>query len=134
MGIFGGALAGGAIGAGAGAILGAAAAAGTAVGGSLAAGGAFAGSAAVVGGAAVAGGVAVGIGAVAGVVSGLVAFKPHTSNKRKSNWDKHSGRRSGAPEKKDSRMKYKKPKRKSKGFLPLVFSIWEIFENLLDWE
>lgn len=69
---------GGAIGAGAGALLGAAAAAGTAVGGSLAAGGAFAGSAAVVGGSAVAGGAAVGIGVAAGVgalVLGNILFE-----------------------------------------------------------
>ena len=32
--------------------------------------------------------------------------KAHTKNPRKSNWDKHSGTRSGGREKKDDNMKY----------------------------
>ena len=130
LGVFGGALAGGALGAGAGALVGGAAAAGTAIGGSLATGGAFAGGAAVAGTALVGAGVVAGVGALAGIVE----FREHTKNKRKSNWDKHSGTRSGGPEKKDSRMKYKKWKRNSKGLIPFLFSIWDLVEDLIGGE
>ena len=130
LGVFGGALAGGALGAGAGALVGGAAAAGTAIGGSLATGSAFAGGAAVAGTALVGAGVVAGVGALAGIVE----FREHTKNKRKSNWDKHSGTRSGGPEKKDSRMKYKKWKRNSKGLIPFLFSIWDLVEDLIGGE
>lgn len=57
-------------------------------------------------------------------------FKEHTSNKRKSNWDKHSGPRSGGPEKKDPRMPYQKWKRPPIVFFPMSLDD-EHFKNNL---
>ncbi len=66
--------------------------------------------------------IAIGVGAL-----GLIMFAEHTKNKRPSNWDKHSGKRSGGPEKKDPKMKYKKWKRSPKGIL------FPLLPWLLDW-
>lgn len=50
---------------------------------------------------------------------------PHRGTKNgKSNLDKYSAKRSSAPEKKDSRMKYHKPKRKPHNILVLLLLKW----------
>ena len=82
-----------------------------------------------------------GIGAVLGLVAGILFMgnpytrnpndpsNPHRSTKNgKSSWDKHSGKRSGGPEKKDARMKYRKWKRK-KIIFPFIFDwFFEYFD------
>ena len=60
--------------------------------------------------------------------------KPHKGTRNgKSGWNRHSGKRSGGPEKKDSRMKYHKWKRGMKGFYWLVL-LYDWLEELLDSE
>jgi len=50
---------------------------------------------------------------------------PHRSTKNgKSNWDKHSKKRSGAPEKKDRRMKYRKWKRRATRNWSIQILLW----------
>lgn len=54
--------------------------------------------------------VAVPVGAIAvgATAAGLIMLAEHTKNKSKSRWDRHSGKRSGDPEKGDIRRPYKK--------------------------
>ena len=69
--------------------------------------------------------------AATAILGGTVLFAEHTKNKRRSTHDKHTRRRSGAPEKKDARMKYRKWKR-PKGML--IAFLKRLIEFLLDYE
>lgn len=60
--------------------------------------------------------------------------RPHKGTRNgKSGWNRHSGKRSGGPEKKDSRMKYRKRKRGMKGFY-WFFPFYRWLEELLESE
>ena len=98
------------------------------------------------GGLAIAGGVTVTGAQVMGaaaVLTGLVFMgNPNTPNpddpskphkKGKKNWDKHTGPRSGGPEKKDARMRYKKGQT-TKVIKSILFYIWArgVLEDLFN--